>query len=209
MTDLKFYTNPQSRGQIVRWMLEEVGQPYDTEILDYATTLKGDAYAKINPMQKIPAIVHDGNIVTEVAAICLYLADAFPAAGLAPPRGERADYYRWTFFAAGPIEAAFSNKSVGWEPDAAKQRMFGYGSFERAVDTLEQAVTGKRFIAGDQFSAADVVVGSQIGFMLMFKLLEPRPAFTSYIASVTDRDAYRRGKQLDQEAAQTMSQQAS
>ncbi len=209
MTDLKFYTNPQSRGQIVRWMLEEVGQPYDTEILDYATTLKGDAYAKINPMQKIPAIVHDGNIVTEVAAICLYLADAFPAAGLAPPRGERADYYRWTFFAAGPIEAAFSNKSVGWEPDAAKQRMFGYGSFERAVDTLEQAVTGKRFIAGDQFSAADVVVGSQIGFMLMFKLLEPRPAFTSYIASVTDRDAYRRGKQLDQEAAETMSQQAS
>ncbi|WP_347718329.1 glutathione S-transferase N-terminal domain-containing protein [Sphingomonas sp.] len=209
MTDLKFYTNPQSRGQIVRWMLEEVGQPYDTEILDYATTLKGDAYAKINPMQKIPAIVHDGNIVTEVAAICLYLADAFPAAGLAPPPAERADYYRWTFFAAGPIEAAFSNKSVGWEPDAAKQRMFGYGSFERAVDTLEQAVTGKRFIAGDQFSAADVVVGSQIGFMLMFKLLEPRPAFTSYIASVTDRDAYRRGKQLDQEAAETMSQQAS
>ena len=209
MTALKFYTNPQSRGQIVRWMLEEVGQPYDTEILDYATTLKGDAYAKINPMQKIPAIVHDGNIVTEVAAICLYLADAFPAAGLAPPPAERADYYRWTFFAAGPIEAAFSNKSVGWEPDAAKQRMFGYGSFERAVDTLEQAVTGKRFIAGDQFSAADVVVGSQIGFMLMFKLLEPRPAFTSYIASVTDRDAWRRGKQLDQEAAETMSQQAS
>ena len=209
MTDLKFYTNPQSRGQIVRWMLEEVGQPYDTEILDYATTLKGDAYAKINPMQKIPAIVHDGNIVTEVAAICLYLADAFPAAGLAPPPAERADYYRWTFFAAGPIEAAFTNKSVGWEPDAAKQRMFGYGSFERAVDTLEQAVTGKRFIAGDKFSAADVVVGSQIGFMLMFKLLEPRPAFTSYIASVTDRDAWRRGKQLDQEAAETMSQQAS
>ncbi|WP_293942646.1 glutathione S-transferase N-terminal domain-containing protein [Sphingomonas sp.] len=209
MTDLKFYTNPQSRGQIVRWMLEEVGQPYDTEILDYATTLKGDAYAKINPMQKIPAIVHDGNIVTEVAAICLYLADAFPAAGLAPPPAERADYYRWTFFAAGPIEAAFTNKSVGWEPDAAKQRMFGYGSFERAVDTLEQGVTGKRFIAGDKFSAADVVVGSQIGFMLMFKLLEPRPAFTSYIASVTDRDAWRRGKQLDQEAAETMSQQAS
>jgi glutathione S-transferase len=209
MTDLKFYTNPQSRGQIVRWMLEEVGQPYDTEILDYATTLKGDAYAKINPMQKIPAIVHDGNIVTEVAAICLYLADAFPAAGLAPPPAERADYYRWTFFAAGPIEAAFSNKSVGWEPDAAKQRMFGYGSFERAVDTLEQAVTGKRFIAGDKFSAADVVVGSQIGFMLMFKLLESRPAFTAYIASVTDRDAYRRGKQLDEEATVTASQQAS
>ncbi len=208
MTDLKFYTNPQSRGQIVRWMLEEIGQPYDTEILDYATTLKGDAYAKINPMQKIPAIVHDGNIVTEVAAICLYLADAFPAAGLAPPPAERADYYRWTFFAAGPIEAAFTNKSMGWEPDADKQRMFGYGSFERAVDNLEAAVTGKRFIANDKFSAADVVVGSQIGFMLMFGLLEPRPAFTAYVASVTDRDAYRRGKQIDADAGAALEAEA-
>ena len=208
MTDLTFYTNPQSRGQIVRWMLEEVGQPYDTEILTYDGTLKGDAYRAINPMQKIPAIVHRGKAVTEVAAICLYLADAFPDAGLAPPLAERADYYRWTFFASGPIEAAFTNKSAGWEPDTGKQRMFGYGSFERAVDTLEAAVTGKRFIAGDKFSAADVVIGSQIGFMLMFKLLEPRPAFTAYLASVTDRDAFRRGKQLDEAATETMSQQA-
>ena len=210
VTNLKFYTNPQSRGQIVRWMLEEVGQPYDTEILTYDGTLKGDAYRAINPMQKIPAIVHNGKVVTEVAAICLYLADAFPAAGLAPPPAERADYYRWTFFASGPIEAAFSNKVAGWEPTPERERMFGYGNFDRAVDTMEQAVTGKRFIAGDKFSAADVVVGSQIGFMLMFKLLEPRPAFTSYIASVTDRDAYRRGKQLDEQAAaETISQQAS
>ena len=201
MADLKFYTNPQSRGQIVRWMLEEVGQPYETEILTYDGSLKSDAYARINPMQKIPAIVHHDKVVTEVAAICLYLADAFPAAGLAPPPADRADYYRWTMFAAGPIEAAFTNKSMGWEPDADKQRMFGYGSFERAVDNLEAAVTGKRFIANDKFSAADVVVGSQIGFMLMFGLLEPRPAFTAYVASVTDRDAYRRGKQIDEEAA--------
>ncbi|MDP9085693.1 MAG: glutathione S-transferase family protein [Pseudomonadota bacterium] len=204
MTNLKFYTHPQSRGQIIRWMLEEVGQPYDTEILTFDGTLKGEAFAKINPMQKIPAIVHDGNIVTEVAAICLYLADAFPQADLAPPTMERANYYRWTFFASGPIEAAFSNKSAGWEPDADKQRMFGYGSFDRAVDTLEKAVSGKKFIAGDKFSAADVVVGSQIGFMLMFKLLEPRPAFSAYVASVTDRDAYRRGKQLDEEATATL-----
>ena len=210
MTDLKFYTNPQSRGQIVRWMLEEVGQPYDTEILTYDGTLKGDAYRAINPMQKIPAIVHDGKVVTEVAAICLYLADAFPDAGLAPPPAERADYYRWTLFASGPVEAAFTNKSAGWEPTPERERMFGFGNFDRAVDTLEGAVTGKRFIAGDKFSAADIVIGSQIGFMLMFKLLEPRPAFTSYIASVTDRDAYRRGKQLDEQAAaETISQQAS
>ncbi|MEO6248985.1 MAG: glutathione S-transferase family protein [Sphingomicrobium sp.] len=200
MTDLKFYTNPQSRGQIVRWMLEEVGQPYDTEILTYNGSLKGDAYKAINPMQKIPAIVHTGKVVTEVAAICLYLADAFPDAGLAPPPAERADYYRWTFFASGPIEAAFSNKVAGWEPTAERERMFGYGNFDRAVDVMEQAVTGKRFIAGDRFSAADVVVASQIGFMMLFKLLEPRPAFTAYFASVTDRDAYRRGKQIDEQA---------
>ena len=204
MADLTFYTNPQSRGQIVRWMLEEVGQPYDTELLTYDGTLKGDAYKAINPMQKIPAIVHKGRVVTEVAAICLYLADAFPDAGLAPPPADRADYYRWTFFASGPIEAAFSNKAAGWEPDADKQRMFGYGTFDRAIDTLEQAIAGKRFIAGDRFSAADVVLGSQIGFMLMFKLLKPRPAFTDYVASVTDRDAYRRGKQLDEDAASAM-----
>ena len=201
MADLTFYTNPQSRGQIVRWILEEVGQPYDTELLTFDGTLKGDAYAKINPMQKVPAIVHNGKVVTEVAAICLYLADAFPEANLAPPPADRADYYRWTFFASGPIEAAFSNKAAGWEPTPERERMFGYGNFDRAVDTLEQAVTGRRFIAGHTFSAADVVVGSQIGFMVMFKLLEPRPAFTAYVASVTDRDAYRRGKQLDEEAA--------
>ena len=200
MTDLKFYTNPQSRGQIVRWMLEEVGQPYDTEILTYGGTLKSDAYRAINPMQKIPAIVHNGKAVTEVAAICLYLADAFPDVGLAPHLADRADYYRWTLFASGPIEQAFTNKSMGWEPAADKQATAGYGSFERAVDTLEHAVTGKRFIANDKFSAADVVIGSQIGFMLMFGLLDPRPAFTNYIASVTDRDAYRRGKRLDEEA---------
>lgn len=207
MADLTFYTNPHSRGQIVRWTLEEVGQPYDTEIMTYGGSLQSDAYAKINPMQKIPAIVHKGKVVTEVAAICLYLADAFPDAGLAPPPADRADYYRWTFFASGPIEAAFSNKSVGWEPDADKQRMFGYGSFDRAVDALETAVTGKRFIANDRFSAADIVIGSQIGFMLMFKLLEPRPALTAYVASVTDREAYRRGKQLDEDATAQMQAQ--
>ena len=201
MADLKFYTNPQSRGQIVRWMLEEVGQPYDTEILTYGGTLKDDAYKAINPMQKIPAIVHKGKVVTEVAAICLYLADAFPDAGLAPPLADRADYYRWTLFASGPIEQAFTNKSMGWEPAADKQAMAGYGSFERAIDTLEQAVTGKRFIANAKFSAADVVIGSQIGFMLMFGLLEPRPAFTAYVASVTDREAYRRGKRMDDAAS--------
>lgn len=200
MSELTFYTNPQSRGQTVRWMLEEVGAPYETRYLDYGGSLKGEEYRAINPMQKVPAIVHDGKVVTEVAAICFYLADAFPEAGLAPPPADRADYYRWTFFVAGPIEAAFSNKAMGWEAPPERQSLFGYGTFDRAVDTLEQAVTQRDYIAGDRFSAADLVVGANINFMTMFKLLEPRPAFTDYVARITDREAYHRARKIDAEA---------
>jgi len=197
MADLVFYTNPQSRGQTARWMLEEIGQPYDTEILDYASTMKQEPYLSINPMGKVPAIVHKGKVVTEVAAIVCYLAETFPQAGLAPRDDERADYFRWIFFTAGPIEAAFSNKSAGWEPDADKQRMFGYGTYDLAIDTLEKALAGKRFISGNRFTAADLLVGAYVNFMLRFKLLEPRPVFTDYASRMTDRDAYRRAQEID------------
>ena len=197
MADLKFYTNPMSRGQTVRWMLEEVGQPYETEILDYGSTMKAEPYLAINPMGKVPAIVHNGKVVTEVAAICCYLADAFPAAGLAPEPADRADYYRWIFFTSGPIEAAFSNKAAGWEPTPERQRMFGYGNYDLAINTLEKALTDKTYIAGDCFTAADLFVGANVNFMLQFKLLEPRPVFTDYAERMTDRDAYRRAKDID------------
>ena len=197
MADLVFYTNPQSRGQTVRWMLEEVGQPYDTEILGYSSTMKAEPYLAINPVGKVPAIVHKGKVVTEVAAICCYLADAFPAAGLAPDPANRADYYRWIFFTSGPVEAAFSNKAAGWEPSAEKQRMFGYGNYDLAIGTLEKALAGKTYIAGDRFTAADLFVGANVNFMLAFNLLEPRPVFTDYAARMTDRDAYRRAKDID------------
>ena len=194
---LEFYTNPQSRGQIVRWMLEEVGSPYETHILDYKSTMKEPAYLAINPMGKVPAIRHDGVVVTEVAAICAYLADAFPTAGLAPPVDQRGDYYRWLFFASGPVEAAFSNKAAGFEVPPERRAMFGYGTFELAIDTLEKALANKQYVAADKFSAADLYVGSQLGFMLMFGLLDKRPAFTDYVARVTDRPAYVRAKQID------------
>ena len=197
MSDLTFYTHPMSRGQTVRWMLEEIGEPYDTEILDYASTLKHEPYLSINPMGKIPAVKHGDKVVTEVAAICCYLADAFPQANLAPPPADRADYYRWIFFTSGPVEAAFSNKSVGWEPAPDKQRMFGYGNYDLAIATLEKALTGKTYIAGDRFTVADLFVGANINFMLQFKLLDPRPVFTDYAARMTDRDAYRRAKDID------------
>jgi glutathione S-transferase len=197
MAELVFYTNPMSRGQTVRWMLEEIGQPYETEILEYGSTMKAEPYLSINPMGKVPAIVHNGKVVTEVAAICLYLADAFPDAGLAPDPKDRADYYRWVFFCAGPVESAFSNRAMGWEPPAEKQAMFGYGNYDLAIGTLEKALTGTRHIAGDRFTAADLFVGAYVNFMLQFNLLEPRPVFTDYAQRMTDRDAFRHAREID------------
>lgn len=197
MADLIFYTHPQSRGQTVRWMLEEVGAPYETQIVDYGSTMKQEPYLSINPMGKVPAIVHKGKVVTEVAAICCYLADAFPQANLAPPPGDRADYYRWIFFTSGPVEAAFSNKAAGWEPTPERQRMFGYGNYDLAIDNLEKALTGRDYIAADRFTAADLFVGANVNFMLAFNLLEPRAAFVDYARRMTDRPAYERAKAID------------
>jgi glutathione S-transferase len=197
MTDLIFYTNPMSRGRTIRWLLEELGEPYETRLLDYGTTMKAPDYLAINPMGKVPAIVHAGKTVTEVAAIVCYLADAFPAAGLAPEPAERADYYRWIFFTSGPVEAAFTAKSMGWEVPAERSAMAGFGSYDLAIDTLEKALDRKAFIAGDRFTAADLFVGAMVDFMLTFKLLEPRHAFTDYAARMTDRPAFRRAQEID------------
>src|SRR5579863_202824 len=169
-----FYTNPMSRGRIVRWMLEEVGQPYKTEVLDFATGLKGAAYLAINPMGKVPAIRHRDVIVTETAAICAYLADAFPEARLAPAPGDplRGTYYRWLFFAAGPIEAAVTNKALGFETPQGRERMTGWGTYAAVMDAMEWAVSRAPYVAGEHFSAADVYFGSQIGFGLRFNSME-------------------------------------
>src|ERR1700726_369691 len=130
--ELVLYTNPMSRGRVARWMLEEVGQPYKTEVLDYASTLKAPAYLAINPMGKVPALRHGDSVVTETAAICTYLADAFPKAGLAPPPGDplRGPYYRWMFFAAGPFESAVSNKNFGFVVPPDREGTVGYGSLD-------------------------------------------------------------------------------
>ncbi|QJU60011.1 glutathione S-transferase family protein [Sphingomonas sp. AP4-R1] len=199
---LTLYTNPMSRGRIARWMMEEVGQPYDVEIMGYGGTMKGDAYRAINPMGKVPAIRHGDVVVTECAAICAYLADAFPEAGLAPPPGspDRADYYRWLFFAAGPVEAAVTNGALGIEISDEKKRMVGYGCMDDALAALEQAVTGKAFVAGGAFSAADVYVGSQIGWGMQFGRIPPRPAFVAYWDGLKARPAHKRAAELDDAA---------
>jgi glutathione S-transferase len=197
--ELILYTNPMSRGRIARWMLEEVGQPYETVLLDYATTLKAPEYLAINPMGKVPAIRHGDAVVTECAAICAYLADAFPEAGLAPPPGsnQRAPYYRWLFFSAGPVEAAVTNKTLGFELPEGKSRMAGYGSFGAVMDTLELAVTQSEYLAGDRFSAADVYAGSQIGWGLQFGTIEKRPAFEAYWKRISSRPAAITANEID------------
>ena len=194
---IQFYTNPMSRGQIVRWMLEEVGAPYDQHLLEYGTTMKAPEYLAINPMGKVPAITHNGHVITECAAICAYLADAFPDAGLAPAPAHRADYYRWLFFAAGPLEQAITNRMFEFSVPPEREMSVGYGSFDSAMDGLEVAVAGKRFVAGDTFSAADVYVGSQIGWGLTFGSIDKQPAFEAYWAGICERPAYLRGKAID------------
>ena len=196
--DLVLYTNPWSRGQIARWMLEETGAAYRQVILDYATTMKAPEYLKINPMGKVPAIQHNGHVVTECAAICAYLADAFPEAGLAPALTDRASYYRWLFFAAGPLEAAVVNRTLKVEV-SEQQRMVGYGTFEKTIDVIAHAVTSNPYVAGSRFSAADVYVGSHIIWGMQFGTLPQRAEFQSYAEKLTSRKAYQNAKAIDEQ----------
>ena len=198
--EIVFYTNPMSRGRIARWMLEEIGQPYRTVVLEYGTTMKAPEYLALNPMGKVPAVTHRGVTVTECAAVCAYLADAFPEAGLAPALGDpaRGTYLRWMFFTAGPVEAAVTAKSLDLLAPAEKAGMVGYGSFEQVVDALEAAVSVPGpWILGDRFSAVDVYVGSQIGWGLQFKSLPDRNAFKAYAGRLFQRPAAIRAREID------------
>jgi glutathione S-transferase len=196
-SEIIFYHNPMSRGQIVRWMLEEVGAAYDTEILDYASGMKSEEYRAINPMMKVPAIAHNGRVVTEAAAICAYLADVYPEAGLAPRDEEKADYYRWMFFAAGPLEQAVTNNFAGFAAKEDQQRMFGYGNYDLAVNTLAQQLNGRDFVCGSRFNAADVYVGSAVMWGTQFGTLPKLDPFVAYAARLAKREAYMRGKEED------------
>jgi glutathione S-transferase len=197
--ELVFYTNPRSRGRMVRWMLEEVGQPYRTEVLDYVSTMKAPAYLAINPMGKVPAISHGDAVVTECAAICAYLADAFPQAKLAPLPGHRlrAPYYRWLFFTSGPVEFAVSNKAISFAVPPERERTMGYGNVDRTLNTIENAVSQSDYLAGDSFTAVDLYVASHLSFGMMFGTIDKRPAFERYVARLTARPAFARARQLD------------
>ncbi len=199
--ELVLYTNPMSRGRIARWMLQEVGKSYHTEILEYGTTMKAPGYLAVNPMGKVPAVKHGDTVVTECAAICAYLADAFPEAGLAPPIGsrQRGPYFRWMFFAAGPLESAATNKALGFEVPGDRKAMAGYGSLPEVVDTLDGWLSSHDYITGPSFTAADVYVGSHIGWGMQFGTIEKRPSFERYFARLSGRPAAVEAARIDDE----------
>jgi glutathione S-transferase len=197
---LVFYTSPMSRGRIVRWMLEEIGHPYRTELLDLSSGATRDPeYLAINPMGKVPAIRHGDTVVTETAAIVAYLADMFPEAGLAPPPTDahRGAYFRWLFFAAGPFEAAVTNKRFGFTIPPDKTGSCGYGSYDAVMNMMEYAVTQSPYLTGDRFTAADVYCGAMLGFGLRFNVVEKRPAFEKYWAHISTRPAALRAAEID------------
>lgn len=201
VTDLVFYTNPQSRGRIAHWMLEEVGLPYETVWLEFGSTMKSDEYLAVNPLGKVPALKHGQAVVTETAAICAYLADRFPDKNLIPPLNHpaRASYFRWLFFAAGPLESAVTAKALGWQVPEGKSGFAGFGSYADTMDALATALTPGPYICGEQFTAADIYLGAQLGWGLMFGTIEKRPLFEAYVQRIDARPAAQRANRINED----------
>ncbi len=195
---LTLYHAPQSRGVIARWMLEEVGEPYELRPLSFK---KGEnrqaSYLAINPMGKVPALDHDGVVVTEAAAICCYLADTFPKGALAPPIGDhrRGPYLKWLFFGPGSLEPAVIDRLLKREP--GPKTMLGYGDFDAMLEVVAQAVAPGPYLLGDAFTAADVVIGSGLSWGMMAKAVPERAEITRYAARLAERPAWRRVMEKD------------
>lgn len=199
MAQYTFFTNPMSRGQIARWALHEAGADYAQVLVGWKN--KPAALLAANPMGKVPTLIHHApggdRIVTEAAAICTYLAEMHPDAGLLPDEGEMADYYRWLFFAAGPIEQAITSHYLGFAPKPEQEVSAGWGSLERTMNAIEQHLTSHDFVCGARFTMADVYVGSQIDWGLTFGSIPPRVAFVAYTERLQERPAYKAAKTID------------
>ncbi|OWW21124.1 glutathione S-transferase family protein [Noviherbaspirillum denitrificans] len=210
MSELLFYTNPQSRGRIVHWMLEETGADYQTIWMDFGPKMKDTAYLAVNPMGKVPALKHGEVVVTEAPAICAYLADLSPEKNLAPPVGNpaRGIYYRWLFFAAGPLEAAATAKSMGWQVPPGKSGFIGFGCYEDTINAVEKALSNGPYLCGEQFTAADVYVGSALGWGMMSGSIEKRRAFEAYVGRLYARPAPQRANAINEEYLKQSRQQA-
>lgn len=199
MTTYTFFTNPMSRGQIARWALHEAGADYAQVLVDWAD--KPAALLAANPLGKVPTLIHHtpggDRVVTECAAICAYLAQAHPEAGLLPSDAESADYFRWLFFTAGPVEQAIVSRSMGWEVPPEREGMVGFGNFDRTLAALEGHFASHAFTCGDRFTMADVYVGSQVDWGLTFGSIPASPAFTAYAERLRARPAYQAAKAID------------
>ena len=205
--EIDFYTNPVSRGRIVHWMLEEAGAKYRAHLLDLATgEQRKPEYLAINPMGKVPAIVHRGVVITEVGAICMYLAEAFPAARLAPTADDplRGAYLRWMFFAAATLEPAFIDRVTERNAPTVRVGALSYGNAQSLTSTLLSALRRSPYLLGENFSAADLCVGAQMAFGMSVKVLEPHPEFTEYLARLVARPANQRFEQQSARWAEEM-----
>jgi len=199
MAEFTFYTVAMSRGQISRWALHEAGADYEQVVFDWAT--RPDSFKTINPMNKVPTLVHHhgdhDHVVTEAAAINHYLAETHPETGLLPDTHERAAYFRWLFFAAGPLEQAVVGKAMGWEVPPERAGMAGFGSLELALSAMEDWLQNNDFAAGNRFTMADTYVGSQFVWGLRFGSIPETPAFKAYVERITQRRAYAEANAID------------
>lgn len=199
MPQLTLYHASPSRSSIALWMLEEIGEPYEVKMLDLA---KGDQrkadYLALNPMGKVPTLKHGDAVVSEVAAICTYLADAFPHAGLAVPVGDprRGVYLKWLFYGPGVLEPAVTDRAFP-RKEEARRAALGYGDFDTVMNVLCKAVTPGPFLMGEQFTAADVVIGANIRWGMIFKMIPERKELTDYVARFQDRPAVKRSEAKD------------
>lgn len=208
MADFTFFFNPMSRSQIARWALHEVGADYEPVLVNWSE--KPQALLDANPMGKLPTIIHHAatgdHVVSEGAAVCHYLAEA-TGSELLPTAAEKASYFRWLFYAAGPVEAGTTAKALGWEVPAGREGTAGFGTYERMVDTLDWWLSEHAFACGNRFTMADVYLGSQVDWGLAFKSLPDRPSFVAYAEHVRARPAYAEAKAIDMDLIAQMQQQ--
>ena len=203
MAKLTLYHAAPSRSSITRWMLEEVGEPYDIHLLNLSNgDTRAPDYLAINPMGKVPALRHGDVVITEGAAICAYLADAFPKANLSVPIGEprRGVYLKWLFFGPSCIEPAMIDRAFP-RKEEARRAALGYGDFDSVMEVVAKAVAGGPYLLGSQFSAADVVVGATLRWGMMFNLIPQRPEFVAYAGRLEQRPALQRAQAKDKEMA--------
>ena len=200
MTDLTLYFCPRTRSFHALWMLEEIGEPYDLRVVNIRDDIQSEAYGAVNPMRKVPALEVEGELITESPAICAWLADRFPGKGLAPAVDApgRGSYLRWLFFAGSAMEPAFIDKAMSRE---TPRQMAGWGDLASVKATLAQALDGKDYLVGDRFTAADLMVGSTLNFMMNFKLLERTEPFAAYVDRLVSRPAFKRAMEREAELA--------